>query len=98
MQREDFEHLTRREWRELLRWRAWQAQIVLDQAVEAKRKALANYQTEEGATLENWAGLQRAVGIESEARQKYHDARSDYDGHSSNPGSSLEDIPSLSLG
>ncbi len=96
MQTQDFEHLTRREWRELLRWRAWQSQIALDHAVAAKRKAVAVYQTEEGATPENWDGLRRAVAIECEARQKYQEARSEY----YNPSSfelSRKDVPLLSV-
>ncbi len=96
MQTQDFEHLTRREWRELLRWRAGQSQIALDQAVSAKRKAIADYQTEGGATMQNWTGLRRAVQIETEARQKYQEARGEY----CNPSSSelsRKDVPLLSL-
>lgn len=33
MHTDDFEHLTHRERREILRWRAWDAKIALDQAV-----------------------------------------------------------------
>jgi hypothetical protein len=43
MHTDDFEHLTHREWREILRWRAWDAKIALDQAVETRRKTVGNY-------------------------------------------------------
>lgn len=35
MHTDDFEHLTYLEGKEILRWRAWDAKIALDQAVEA---------------------------------------------------------------
>ena len=78
MQTDDFEHLTHREWREILRWRAWDAKIALDQAVEARRKAVADYREGEDATLDDWTDLRQALGTESTARQKYHDALVDY--------------------
>ena len=78
MHKDDFEHLTHREWREILRWRAWDAKIRLDQAIEARRKAIANYRAGNAASLEEWGDLQQAIGTESNARQKYHNALADY--------------------
>lgn len=46
MHTEETEHLTQREWREVLRWRAWQAQIALDKAIEAQQKAGSSCRTE----------------------------------------------------
>jgi hypothetical protein len=92
MQTQDFEQLTRREWRALLRWRAWQAQMELDQAIAARRKAIADYQMEEGATLENWTNLRRALRTESDARQKYNQARSAYERYPSSPHSAPKDV------
>ena len=88
MHTDDFEHLTRREWKEILRWRAWDAKIALDEAVEARRRAVANYGLGEPATLERWAGLKQALGTESKARKKYQDALADYNSPSPSPGSS----------
>lgn len=82
MHTDDFEHLTHREWREILRWRAWDAKIALDQAVEARRKAVADYREGEAATLGDWADLRQALGTESKARQKYHNALVDYNSSS----------------
>ena len=87
MHKNHFEHLTRREWKEILRWRAWQAKITLDKAVEARRKAIAIYR--ESVTLEQWAGLKQALGTESKARQKYDEALADYDSPSPSPSSSM---------
>jgi hypothetical protein len=84
MQTDDFEHLTHREWREILRWRAWDAKIALDQAVEARRKAVAKYRAGEGVTLEEWTDLRQALGTESKTRQKYHNALEDYNSSSPN--------------
>jgi len=82
MHTDDFEHLTHRERREILRWHAWDAKIELDQAVEARRKAVANYRAGESVTLEEWTGLRQALGTESKARQKYHNALVDYNSSS----------------
>lgn len=97
MQTDDFEHLTHRERREVLRWRAWVAKIVLDQAVEARRRAVGNYRMGKAATPEDWAGLQQAVGIESKARQKYNDALAEYNSASPSPGSERKDVRLLTL-
>jgi hypothetical protein len=78
MHTDDCEHLTHRERREILRWRAWDAKIALDQAVESRRKAVANYRTGEAATLDDWTDLRQALGTESKARQKYDSALVDY--------------------
>jgi hypothetical protein len=82
MHTDEFEHLTHREWREILRWRAWDAKIALDQAVEARQKAVAKHRAGEGVTLEEWTDLQQALGTESKTRQKYHDALEDYNSSS----------------
>jgi hypothetical protein len=74
MHTDDFEHLTHRERREILRRRAWDAKIALDQAVEARRKAVAKYRSGVAVTLEEWTELRQALGTESKTRQKYHDA------------------------
>ena len=84
MHTDDFEHLTHRERREILRWRAWDAKIALDQAVEARRKAVADYREGEDATLDDWTDLRQALGTESKARQKYHNALVDYNNSSPN--------------
>jgi hypothetical protein len=83
MHTEETEHLTRREWREVLRWRAWQAQIALDKAIEARRKAASSCRTEGTPTREDWTSLRQALCAESDARQKYIEASSFYDGYSS---------------
>jgi hypothetical protein len=82
MHTDEFEHLTHREWREILRWRAWDAEIALDQAVEARRKAVAKYRAGEAGTLEEWTDLRQALGTESKTRQKYHNALEDYNSSS----------------
>lgn len=82
MHTDDFEHLTHREWREILRWRAWDAEIALDQAVEARRKAVAKYRAGEAVTLEEWTDLRQALATESNARQKYHNALVNYNSSS----------------
>jgi hypothetical protein len=81
MQTEERAHLTRREWRELLLWRVWQAQIALDQAMEARRKAASGCRTEGGPTREDWTNLRQALCAESDARQQYIEASTLYDGH-----------------
>ena len=81
MQTEETAHLTRREWREVLRWRAWQAQIAFDQAVQARRKAVSNCRTQGGPTREDWTNLRQALCAESDARQRYIEASSLYDRH-----------------
>ena len=83
MHTDDFKHLTHRERREILRWRAWDAKIALDQAVNARRKAAANYCAGEAATLDDWTNLRHALGAESKARQKYDSALVDYNSSSS---------------
>jgi hypothetical protein len=80
MQSEEKEHLTRHEWRELLRWRVWQAQIAFDQAVEARRKAASSCRAEGGPTREDWTNLREALCAESDTRQKYIEASSLYGG------------------
>ena len=89
MHTDDFEHLTHRERREILRWRAWDAKIALDQAVEARRKVVAKYRAGEAATLDDWTHLRHALGTESKARQKYDSALVDY--RSSSPSN----VPAL---
>ena len=93
MHTDDFEHLTHREWREILRWRAWDAKIALDQAVEARQKAVAKFRAGEAVTLEEWRDLRQALGTESRTRQKYHSAVEDYNSSSQNivPGSRASD-------
>jgi hypothetical protein len=78
MQTKEREHLTHREWREILRRRAWDAKIALDQAVEARRKAVAKYRADEAVTLEEWMDLRQALGTELKTRQKYRNALVDY--------------------
>jgi hypothetical protein len=82
MHTDDFEHFTHRERREILRWRAWDAKIALDQAVEARQKAAAKHRAGEAATLDDWTDLRHALGTELKARQKYDSALEDYNSSS----------------
>jgi hypothetical protein len=59
------------------RWSAWDAKIALDQAVEARRKTVANHCAGNAASLEEWRDLQQAIGAESKALQEYHNALGD---------------------
>jgi hypothetical protein len=93
MQSQDFGHLTHREWREILRWRASDAKIELDQAVEGRRKAVVDYRAGEKLTLEDWTGLQQAVGRETKARQKYYNALAEFNCDRAEPRRKVEDIP-----
>ena len=97
MQSHDLDHLTQREWREIQRWRAWDAKIELEQAVEGRRKAVADYRAGEKATLEDWTGLQQAVGREVKARQKYHNALADFQQRPAEPRCKAQDTPLTTL-
>jgi hypothetical protein len=97
MQNQDFEHLTQREWREIQRWRAWDAKIALDQALQGRRTAVAEYCAGEKTTLADWTGLQQAVGREAKARQKYHHALADFETSSPNRDAEVRNIPLTTL-
>ena len=58
----------------------------LDQAVEARRKAVASYRAGQAATLDDWTDFGQALGTESKARQKYHNALEDPEGRVATQG------------